>query len=272
MKDTTRPFMNNYLKLQFTALLLTCAVVVGCATEVLPPQNSAPSAAAQTSPATQILTNLVQSAQPEGHRRVPGYNEKQGYSKEHSAQLLSPEVRALLDAMLRFYTEPGLFTNRTKVMQVLGVNNSRREWDPRQAAEGGYRSYEDFLAVEGLLSVKGWKGFYRYNGKREKWVNEWHSALILDFDSKPEGADCINSRAVEGYFDLVLDPGISGSARTTPGAIWRHEFVLAKPGAKPISNRTPSLGMRFSEGCLISLDVGRIFELKEINDDYARDQ
>jgi hypothetical protein len=232
-------------------------------------------AAASTS--HQALNNETSSNSPQignldPNRRKPDPHEKQVFTKEQSKNILSPSVRALLDVMLRLYDEPGLITDRQKVLDLLEVKSSNRQWSTIEPVKGSYRSYIDQLASEGLVGYTGWLSTYGYTGKREPWIEMWSVGLAIQFDRKPQGSGCINSRAVEGYLNLVLDPGLFGSAHPRSNLISLHQHVLASPFAKRTSPLTPTLSMQFSNGCLLKIAAGDTFEIMEINDAHAHDQ
>ena len=198
---------------------------------------------------------------------TPNIYAKQGYPKEQSAALLDPEVRQLLDTALRLYREPGLFVNRSKALAELGVQNTSRRYSLIEPVEGGYRAYVDTFSKEGLFARPAWTGVYRYSGKIEPWLNDWHEAIRIDIDEKLE---CHNSRAVEGYLDLVLDPGGRGSPHRRGNPIQRHDVILGEPYAPPLTPTTPALSLKFSNGCLIRLTIAGILNYKDISDDNAR--
>lgn len=193
---------------------------------------------------------------------------KQGYPREQSAAMLDPAVRQLLDAALRLYREPGLFTNRAKALELLGVTQTRRRWSDTPPVEGGHRAFVDTFAREGLFARPAWTGEYRYNGKREGRLDGWHAFILIKVDP---GQECHNSRAVEGYLDLVLDPGIKGFAHPVTERLRRHEVPFARPSAKELTPVTPSLSLTFTDGCLAELGLVNIFSFKDISDDHAHD-
>lgn len=203
-------------------------------------------------------------------KNPPGLYEKQGYPKQQSAAMLDTEVRALLDTFLRYYREPGLFTHRANALSALGVQNTTRRWDEDKPVEGSHRAYVDTFAKEGLFARPAWSGEYSYRGKLEKWLDDWASRIQINVNYKQE---CIDSRAVEGYLDLVLDPGITQTTRPAPERmLFRHEVPFARPYAKPFTAGTSSLSLRFSHGCLVSIISANIFNLKDASDEKAHDQ
>lgn len=193
---------------------------------------------------------------------------KQGYPREQSAAMLDPAVRQMLDAALRLYREPGLFTDRAKALQLLGVAHTSRRWSDTQPVQGGHRAFVDSFASEGLFARPGWTGEYHYDGKLEVGPNQWWARIRIAVDPKQE---CHNSRAVEGYLDLVLDPGIKGFAHPVTHRLRRHEVAFAEPYAPPLSPITPSLSLTFTDGCLAELGLVNIFSFKDVTDEYAHD-
>lgn len=193
---------------------------------------------------------------------------KQGYPREQSAAMLDPAVRQLLDAALRLYREPGLFTNRAKALELLGVTQTSRRWRDTPPVEGGHRAFVDTFAREGVFARPGWTGEYHYDGKLEVRPDQWWALIRIQVDPRQE---CQNSRAVEGYLDLVLDPGIKGFAHPVTERLRRHEVPFAKPYAPPLSPITPSLSLTFNDGCLGELRLVNIFHFKDVSDDHAHD-
>lgn len=191
---------------------------------------------------------------------------KQGYPTEQSAAMLDPAVRQWLDAALRLHREPGLFTNRAKALQLLGVAQTRRRWSDTPPVDGGHRAFVDTFAREGLFARPGWTGEYHYDGKLEVRPDQWWALIRIKVDPKQE---CHNSRAVEGYLDLVLDPGIKGFAHPVTHRLRRHEVAFAEPYAPPLSPIMPLLSLTFSNGCLAELGLVRIFNFKDVGDDSA---
>jgi hypothetical protein len=197
---------------------------------------------------------------------TPDLYAKQGYSKEQSATMLDPKVRTLLDASLRLYRENGLFANRSEALKALGVTTTTRRWMPTKPEEGSHPDYEDTFAKEGLFARPAWKGQYNYNGVSRMHPGKWHSVITVYVDAKKE---CHDSRAVEGYLDLMLDPGSRGYVHPVPERLQRHQVPYASPYAVPLTPATPMLSFAINSGCLASLTLARLLNLKEINDDHA---
>lgn len=211
-----------------------------------------------------VSVGAVGICPPAAQPTRPNIYAKQGYPKEQSAVMLDPDVRALLDVALRLYREPGLFTNRSKALQALGVEHTSRRWSNQKPVEGGYRAYVDSFAKEGFFVRPAWGGEYSYNGKRDGRLEQWHALIRIKVDY---AQDCQNSRAVEGYLDLVLDPGIKGFAHPVSERLRRHEVPFAQPYAPPLTPITPSFALTFSNGCLTELRFANIFDFKDISDD-----
>lgn len=198
---------------------------------------------------------------------VPNVYAKQGYSKEQSAAMLDPEVRQLLDVVLRLYREPGLFTNRSKALEALGVPHTSRWYNSIIPVEGGYRSYIDTFTKGGFFERSAWTGEYRYKGRREGRMDGWHALILIGVDRKHE---CLNSRAVEGYLDLTLAPDGTRSPHYSGDRNRRHDVILGQSSAPALSSITPTLNLAFSDGCLYSITVVNSFNFKDISDDNAR--
>ena len=197
---------------------------------------------------------------------VPNVYAKQGYPKEQSATMLDPEVRQLLDVVLRMYREPGLFSNRSKALEALGVRRTSRWYNSIPAVVSGHRSYVDTFTEGRFFGQSAWTGEYRYNGKREDRIDGWHALILISVDRKIE---CINSRAVEGYLDLTLDPDGTRSPHYFGDRNRRHDVILGKSSAPALSSTTPTLILTFSDGCLSELTIVKTFNFKDISDDNA---
>lgn len=218
---------------------------------------------------TQIPAIPLQAWQPP---RLPSGEishlyDKQGYPKDKSNEMLDPQIRQLLDAALRLYREPGLFTDRKKALEVLDAQSTTRRWSSQDSVPSGYRSYTDTFAKSGIFARAAWRGEYRYSGKNEPWLNEWHEVIRINVDRKLE---CHNSRAVEGYLDMVLAPDGTRSPHYLGDRKRRHDVILGKTSAPALSLVTPTLLLTFSEGCLSELTIAEIFNYKDISDDNAR--
>lgn len=219
---------------------------------------------------------VVQASQllerpPESERPKPGYFEKQGYSRENSAKKLDPEVRQLLDATLKLYREPGLFINRKHALAVIGASVYERIVSPHKLFPEKKRLEfrEDFLK-EGIFSRPGWSGVYKFFGQPSRNSNKWYSQIRINVDAENI---CIDSRAVEGYLDLVLDPGLNRflPGYVPPERIFRHEVSYARPWVDALYGNTPALIITFGRGCLRELVIAGEFLIGEIDDEKAYD-
>lgn len=72
-----------------------------------------------------------------------GYYDKQGYPKEQSAAMLDPDVRALLDAVLRLYRESVLSTNGARALGSPGCEDAQQALVYRGALARTYRGFVD---------------------------------------------------------------------------------------------------------------------------------
>ncbi len=204
-----------------------------------------------------------QAVGAEPKRPRPG--DKLGYSKEESTRRLDPEIRQFLDVFLRIYREPGLFTDRRSALALLGVDQFERRWHSRsnQMPDNEPTHFEDRLATQGIFARKGWQGYYKYGGWRDKGA-AWYASLGAKIDTKIE---CIDSRAVEGYLDLFLQTGIDQRVPPAPRELWNRHGNYGTPYASAIGPLTPLLGMSFTKGCLTDIAVYGAFNFKEIRDD-----
>ncbi|WP_143694915.1 hypothetical protein [Variovorax sp. JS1663] len=197
----------------------------------------------------------------------PKDGDKLGYSKEESTRRLSPEVRAILDGILRLYEEPGLFADRRRVFAVLGTEPGRREIlphpIPRTSATDKFRVY---AAPQGVFAEGGVSAEYLYDGQESRNSEmTWRGLLTVRFPYKQK---CVDSRAVEGYLDLYLYAGIDGLAHPLLPSQWdRHDFG-GRPFALALSKTTPSLSLNFVGGCVALIYVGDRFNYRDLADDH----
>jgi hypothetical protein len=193
---------------------------------------------------------------------------RQGYPRNQSVAMLDPEVRQFLDGILRLYKEEDLFADRAKALQLLGVTHTTRRWSNERTLPGRYRHYFDSLDSGGVFARPGWTGEYAYRSHGAD-PETWHARISITIDA---AKDCQNSRAVEGYLDLQLDPGIRQQVHPVPERLFRHEVDFAEPYAPPISHRTPVLILTISKGCMVGFQLARIFSFKEVSDARSHDQ
>lgn len=259
MRDKSTPHA-----MHLATCLAWALVQIFVPTTVLAQPSNDPEVVVPRTGATQPLPEVTTPTPPPMPRR-PQPGDKLGYSKEESTRLLDPEVRQLLDAFLRLYREPGLFTDRRAAMATIGVRHyERRSWRPVDALPGEPLRFVDSLANEGFLGSFGWSGKYRYNGWSGPRGGRWFAALDVNIDNKKY---CIDSRAVEGYLDLFLHSGLEGYAHPIPPNGWDRHGAYGSPYATASSARTPNLGMKFIDGCLIGLSVYGAFDKTEVSDE-----
>ena len=199
-------------------------------------------------------------------RPKPG--DKLGYSKEESTQRLAPEYRALLDGVLRLYREPGLFARRSEAFATIGAVPGRIEVFtrsvPRRSETDQFRQH---AVAQGLFAREGWAASYEYNGRETRdGKTTWHALLSIQL---PYKQDCVDSRAVEGYLDLYLYPGIDGHAHPVPSRLWDRHGITGSPFARPIAKNGPGITLGFGEGCLGNIFMGSRFNLEEVSDEQV---
>lgn len=193
---------------------------------------------------------------------------RQGFPRDQSAAMLDESVRQLLDGILRLYREEGLFSDRAKTLRALGVTRTVRRWSDVRPAAGRHRSYVDRFAAEGIFSRPGWTGEYAYTGEAAR-PDTWHALLTISVEPAQQ---CLNSRAMEGYLDLDLDPGNRQLVHPAPEQLFRHEVAGAQPYAPPLSARTPQLSIAISRGCVSRVQLAQIFRFEEVSDALSHDQ
>jgi hypothetical protein len=216
-----------------------------------------------------LLFSMMACAQTMQDKRADP-PEKQGYSKEKSTQILDAEVRNFLDGMLKAYYEPGLFVHRPRLLAAIGILQTHRLTGEENSTPNERRFYVDKFAAQGLFSRQGWKGEYAYtpaNRSPGSRKDMWHSAVRVNLD---QSASCIDSRAVEGYLDLVLKQSPFGLSHPRVLSPYWHEGAYASLSAETISKSTPALGLRIGDGCLLGVSIGNSFNVKEIPDEYVR--
>lgn len=201
--------------------------------------------------------------------RKPKPGDKLGYSKEESVRRLDPSVRELLDALLRLYREPGLFTDRRLALSVIGAQVAQRRWHSRydNMPDQEPMHFDDVFAKACLFARPGWTGVFHYDGWREKG-KKWSGQLDVFVDTKIE---CIDSRAVEGYLDLYLQTGLDGWYHPLPRERWDRHGIFSSPYALALGVLTPNFGMNFSHGCLFSIGVYRAFNYTDVSDEHVID-
>jgi len=201
--------------------------------------------------------------------RKPKPGDKLVYSKEESVRRLDPAVRELLDALLRLYRELGLFTDRRLALSVIGAQIAQRRWHSRydNMPDQEPMHFEDVFAKAGLFARPGWTGIFHYGGWQNKG-KKWFAKIDVFVDTKIE---CIDSRAVEGYLDLYLQPGLRTGFDPTPRELWNRHGIFSRPYALAVDPLAPDIGMVFSYGCLYSIGVYQVFDYTEVSDEHVID-
>ncbi|MFJ4294427.1 hypothetical protein ACIP1U_32410 [Cupriavidus sp. NPDC089707] len=202
---------------------------------------------------------------------IPGA--KLGDSKEESAKRLRPEIRELLDVARRFYYDPALLSHRREMLEFLHVGSTTREVIETRMQDGALIPHfrEDFRSG-GLFSNPAWRGYYLYRGfedelPRERWG--------VDISVKVDGAkDCVDSKAVEGYLDVPLDPGLwPPGLHPVPPERWNRHGKESDGSlvARSPSQTTGGLEIGFAKGCLVRLEFGATYNLNKVsNEDVLR--
>jgi hypothetical protein len=196
------------------------------------------------------------------YRPHPG--DKLGYSRSESIARLDSDVRRFLDGVLRLYREPGLVAHRILAIAALGARSSTRRVHQVKYDGRLYETFaDDFVLTDPRLIE--WRGKYIYE-PRLRDPNEWR----IEISVRQETWDlCIDSRAVEGYLDLYLQPHLDGYATPLPARLWNRHGSFGKPYAEPLRPDTPALELYFEDGCLRSLHLGRNFLRQDLNDDHV---
>lgn len=203
----------------------------------------------------------------------PKDGDRLGYSKEENIKRLAPEIRVFLDGILRLYKEPGLFAKRREVFAVLGaeagpMQSLNEELMPRKSPTDPFRQY---MLPKGLFARKGWSGYYTYLGKEQEGTHwpprpgpQWRATLNVNLTVD---AECIDSRAVEGYLDLYLYANLDGKSHLIPSNLWDRHGASGGPYAKALSFVTPGISLGFLDGCLSHIILGNGFKYQELSDD-----
>lgn len=210
---------------------------------------------------------MVECNQSDRHQ--PEYFEKQGYSHEVAAERLDPDIRQLLDGVLRLYREPGLFLDRKEALKVIVAQVNERHWDQSKAFPGKKRlGFKEDFVKRGIFARPGWTGFYSFGGQPAVLSSKWYSKIDIRMDA---ATVCIESRAIEGYLDLMLDSNLFDilPGHAPRGRIFRHEVPYARPWAVSLSGNTPSILLNFSRGCLVGLIIAGGFSIGEVDHEKA---
>ncbi|HEX2546301.1 MAG TPA: hypothetical protein VHL79_15585 [Ramlibacter sp.] len=187
---------------------------------------------------------------------------RQGFPREQSAAMLDAQVRQLLDGVLALYMQDGLFTDRTQVLQAIGVTQTLRRWRDVRPPPGKHRSYVDAFTAGGAFQRPGWSGEYAFSTDTADPAT-WHASVRISIDPK---TDCLDSRAVEGYLDLDLDPGIRQQVHPAPERLHRHVVDFARPFAPPRSATTPQLSLSMGKGCVTGIGLAKILRFDQVSD------
>ncbi len=200
----------------------------------------------------------VPSAEPQS---AVGVTSKQGFSRDASIRVLDKETRGLLDAALQIYQQPALLANRRAVLHLLHAKSMERRFI---GSPNNRVSFADEL-TGGVFSRRGWKGEYRYSA--QPGSKKWYSALWIEID---KSSACLNSRAIEGYLDLPLEPGNRQKVHPMTDQSSRHDATFARPYAKPLSGTTPQLSISIANGCVVDIVLSRNYLYNEVSDENAR--
>ncbi|MCY1365563.1 hypothetical protein D9M69_524130 [compost metagenome] len=197
---------------------------------------------------------------------IPGA--KLGYSKEESANRLRPEVRELLDAARRFYSEPGWLARRKEALALLHVTKVERIDHHRTLSDGSKDiTFREYFKSGGLFDSLAWKGFYDYGGVVNGDPQQWEARLEIEVDDQK---DCIDSRAVEGYLDVPINPGLwPPFFNPVPQERWnRHgEGTGRELVAQSSVPFAASIGMEFGGGCLASLRFSSRYDVNKVSNE-----
>ncbi|MCP3022358.1 hypothetical protein [Cupriavidus basilensis] len=186
---------------------------------------------------------------------IPGA--KLGYSKEESARHLRPDVRELLNGVLRILDKPDQYVGRQAIYDALHVKGENRAVFYSKMKDGsrdmGFR--EKFIS-DGVFSNPAWNGWYYYDGQNGPSRRGW--GVRVEIDIKTE-MDCIDSRAVEGYLDLHINPRIIEQIHPISRERWNRHG----PGGHTVYAKTmnSSAGLRlvFADGCWSFLNFTHIY-------------
>jgi hypothetical protein len=179
--------------------------------------------------------------------RRPQPGDKLGYPKEQSAQMLPPDIRAFLDGVLQLYSANGLFLDASKTYQLLGAQPTGMEMVRQGGRIVGYMAK---LAPSGVFARPQWHGTRVYV-RPYPAGRSGHIDVLVEVDPL---VDCVDSRAVEGYLDLNLDP-VLNTVPPVPPERWDRHGVFGEAHARSISPNTPGVALSFSSGCLSRIDL-----------------
>lgn len=274
-----------------------CAVSLAIASCAMRSPNTSPGTTqARAAPAPPLLQPVPQTKAPlpwQSAEYYPGYPPEQyratlftpaelpgaklGYSKEKSAAVLSPEVRELLDIARRFYFDPTLLARRSELLRSLQVSSIKRTTFITRMPDGTEKdSFREDVTGGRLLGKPAWRGNFYYRGFDSIERTRWSGELALHFD---EEGGCVDSRAVEGYLDVPLDPQLLGvenilhPRRSHDRKLGRHAPDGAGgPKARSPANRMASIRVGIVHGCLSELNLNSYFNLNEVSNEHVYDK
>ena len=194
---------------------------------------------------------------------IPGA--KLGYSKEESARRLRPQVRELLAGILKIMDRPDQYMGRQAIYDALHVAGGKRVVRYAKMPDGTKDlHFREDLLPQGILANPAWTGSYFYRGRTQRDKQPGRS-IAVEIKIGPE-RDCIDSRAVEGYLDLYVDPRIIARIHPLPREAWdRHGPGGHSAYAK---GRNPLNGLRlgFIDGCWSYMEFSNFYPESEVAD------
>jgi hypothetical protein len=192
---------------------------------------------------------------------------KLGLPLEESKQLLSPEIKLLLDGVKRLYITPGLLANRNEVFKlVVGIPQEKTIHADSPGFKASRSSFLETLTHPSIASSDNVKSYYTYSTWRELPDEEYRIALDIRINWK---TFCINSAAVEGYLDIALESGLPDSVHLTYGP---NSFDRRKPGghgprAPGLTKNSPSLLIEWIDNCISSILLEGYWKVKEVSNE-----
>ncbi|MHA7683314.1 hypothetical protein [Cupriavidus sp. PET2-C1] len=190
---------------------------------------------------------------------------KLGYSKEESARRLRPEVRELLAGILKIMDRPDQYVGRQAIYDALHVAGGKRVVYYANMPDGTKDLwFREDLLPQGIFANPAWTGLYSYSRRTQRDKQPGRSVEV-EIDISPE-RDCIDSRAVEGYLDLYVDPRIIAWIHPLPREAWdRHG-----PGrhSAHVTGKNPVNGLRigFIDGCWSHMTFSNFYPENEVAD------
>lgn len=220
------------------------------AAEPLPTTGNAPNTAASATPPTQLP-----------YRPRPG--DKLGYSREESIRRLDPDMRRFLDGILRIYREPGLLRHRINSLTALGVRATSRRYYKVKYDDQLYDTFvDDFVLADPAIPT--WSGMFIYDPRLHD-NSVWRAEITL---GRGNNSQCADSRAVEGYLDLYLQPALDGYDHLPGRRLWDRHGLFGKPYAEALNKDTPALQLFLANGCLTNVTLGQNYNRSELSDEH----